>query len=85
MVIFSQTISTDIPEGVMGTDLSVIQSKHEDVDIGSYPFLRNGKTGTSLVVRHNERKFIEMVLIDLRDLITKLGGIAEEDEVGKGR
>ncbi len=82
-VTLSCTISTDVPEGIIGTDLGLLQSKYEDVEIGSYPFLRNGKTGTSLVVRHSDRNFIEMVLIDLRELITKLGGVTEEDEVKK--
>ncbi|HYD97970.1 MAG TPA: competence/damage-inducible protein A [Alphaproteobacteria bacterium] len=38
-------------EGMVATALGEIAAGHPDLDIGSYPFLRAGKIGTSLVLR----------------------------------
>jgi molybdenum cofactor synthesis domain-containing protein len=49
--ISSKTLSVFITEGYIAEQLTKIQQQHPDVEIGSYPFIRDGRLGTSLVVR----------------------------------
>ena len=70
----SSSISTDLGEGLIGDGLSEIQAKHPEVEIGSYPFLREGIQGTSLVVRHIDEGVIGIVLNELQLLISNYEG-----------
>ena len=65
----SRSISTHIGEGVIGTDLERLQSKFREVEIGSYPFSIDGKTGTSLVARHTDRKLLDIVVKEFKLMI----------------
>ncbi len=47
----SKTISIFITEGFLAEGLTEIQEQFTDVEIGSYPFIKNGRLGTSLVCR----------------------------------
>lgn len=47
----SRTVSAYITEGVIAVALGQIQQANAEVEIGSYPFMKDGKLGTSLVVR----------------------------------
>ena len=48
---FSRTLSAFITEGVIAEKLTAIQSHCPEVEIGSYPFIKNQRLGTSLVSR----------------------------------
>src|SRR5690606_13250700 len=48
-IMHSTSVSTYLTEGTFATALEQIQNKYPDVEIGSYPFLAEGKYGTSLV------------------------------------
>jgi molybdenum cofactor synthesis domain-containing protein len=50
-VVQSRTITVLCPEGDMAKPLAEIQAAHPTVEIGSYPFMRQGSFGTSLVLR----------------------------------
>ncbi len=47
----SRSVGGYIPEGTIAKVLAEIQGDFPETDIGSYPFLREGKLGTTLVVR----------------------------------
>jgi molybdenum cofactor synthesis domain-containing protein len=47
----SSTISAYVTEGTIAAELTATQLRFPDVEIGSYPFIRDGKLGTSLVAR----------------------------------
>lgn len=47
----SRSVGGYIPEGTIAKVLAEIQGDFPATDIGSYPFLREGKLGTTLVVR----------------------------------
>ena len=68
-----------IPEGVVAQPLGEVQENHPDVEIGSYPFVRHGKIGTSLVARSQDEKKLDTVAQAIRDLIGDLGGEPMED------
>lgn len=50
-VVVSKTITVFCPEGEIAKPLGEIQARHPTVEIGSYPFMRQERFGTSLVLR----------------------------------
>jgi molybdenum cofactor synthesis domain-containing protein len=69
----SRSIAAYIGEGKLGDELGRIQDRHPDVEIGSYPFVRDGKFGTSLVARHTEADAIDAVIVEICDLVRHHG------------
>ncbi len=47
----SRTLSIFLTEGLIAEGLTEIQNRFPDVEIGSYPFIKSGRLGTSLVCR----------------------------------
>jgi molybdenum cofactor synthesis domain-containing protein len=47
----SRTINVELAEGVMAADLAAIQSANPALEIGSYPFMRQGRPGAAIVLR----------------------------------
>lgn len=67
-------IHTYLTEGQFASDLAAIQSKHQNTEIGSYPFIHNKKLGTTLVVRSIDYKAIDLTRKDIEDMIKDKGG-----------
>ena len=70
-VVRSRTITVVCPEGDMAKALAAIQAAHPTVEIGSYPFMRQGSFGTSLVLRSVDEDAItsaaDAILAEVRD------------------
>lgn len=77
--VISRTITVFLPEGVMAEPLGRLQNRHPDAEIGSYPFVRQGKFGTSLVIRSTDAAVINRVAEELRRIILDKGGEPMED------
>ena len=75
----SRTISATITEGYIAAELGAIQADYANVEIGSYPFIRDGKLGVSLVSRSTDLKALEEVTQQLRTLIHKHNAQILED------
>lgn len=74
----SITVSTYLTEGTIAAQLTAIQNAFPDVEIGSYPFVRDSKLGTSLVSRHEDNALLEKVKERLIEMVRGFGGeIAE--------
>ena len=67
----SRTVSASITEGYIAQELSAIQEAFPAVEIGSYPFIRDGKLGVSLVSRGTDADTLEQVVVAIRALVTK--------------
>ncbi len=78
-VVLSAAIAAYIPEGVMAEHLRGLQDKYTDIEIGSYPFVRDGKLGVSVVLRGAEGGRLDAAAEDLRTLIRSLGAEPVED------
>jgi molybdopterin-biosynthesis enzyme MoeA-like protein len=76
----SKTISAYITEGVIAEKLTEVQNDFPDVEIGSYPFIRHGKLGTSLVSRSTNAALLETCYNALK---TMLIGFTKEIEEGE--
>jgi molybdenum cofactor synthesis domain-containing protein len=72
--ILSASVDAYLREGDFAEALEAIQRKHPDVEIGSYPFNRDGKLGASLVARGTDRALLGSVISEIVAAITALGG-----------
>lgn len=71
--VLSKTVSGTATEGQIATELTTIQAAHEDVEIGSYPFIKNGQLGVSLVMRGLEMGAIDAVVEKVTALLKAHG------------
>ena len=53
--ILSKTISVSAVESEIAAPLEEVQTKFNNVEIGSYPFFKSGKVGVSIVIRSTEK------------------------------
>jgi molybdenum cofactor synthesis domain-containing protein len=74
----SRTLTVRLGEGTVAAGLRELQQRHADVQMGSYPFYRDGVYGTDLVLRATDPARLEAALEDLRRLVAGLGGEAVE-------
>ena len=58
-IILSHTISLRTVESEIAKQLGEVQVKNKDVEIGSYPFFKEGKLGVSIVLRSEDQSKID--------------------------
>jgi molybdenum cofactor synthesis domain-containing protein len=71
--ITSAGVDVYLRESDFATALEDIQSRHAAVEVGSYPFSRDGRFGATLVVRGTDPALIERVLEEIVAAMTALG------------
>ena len=69
--IISETISLRTVESEISVPLEKVQNKFKAVEIGSYPFFKQGTLGVSLVIRSNKSKLIEKCKKEIMIFINK--------------
>ena len=69
--ILSKTLSLRTVESEISVSLSEVQNKYVNVDIGSYPFFKQGKIGVSIVMRSTEEDLINLCYKDIKNFIKK--------------
>ena len=69
----SITIVAYIGEGVLAGGLGVVQEAHAAVEIGSYPFFREGALGSALVLRGTDQAGLEAAAEAVREMVRGLG------------
>ena len=72
--ILSGSVDTYLREGDFAEVLEEIQKRHPTVEIGSYPFNRDGRFGATLVARGTDRALLAKVVEEIAAAMTKLGG-----------
>ncbi|MGQ9369590.1 competence/damage-inducible protein A [Azospirillum sp. ST 5-10] len=72
--IHARTVSCELAEGRIAADLAALQERNPDVEIGSYPYFRNGFFGVSLVLRGTDESLLDTVAEDLCAVVRRLGG-----------
>jgi len=76
----SKTLSAFITEGVIAERLTAIQEQCPDVEIGSYPFMRQHRLGTSLVARSTDAAALDAAYARMKDMLLEFTqDVAEED------
>jgi molybdenum cofactor synthesis domain-containing protein len=77
-LMLSRTISCGLAEGAIAADLEAIQDRYEAVEIGSYPYFREGKFGTSLVLRTTDTALLAASGDEVWQMIVSRGGTPVE-------
>lgn len=72
--VLSKTVSTNLGEGIVAQPLGKIQARYPDVEIGSYPYFKEGQAGVSLVARGLDEEELNLCLESLKEMIESLGG-----------
>ena len=68
----SKSIDVFMPESVVAGKLSKIQDNFSNVEIGSYPFNKEGKFGTSLVMRSADLQALDSCEHEITAMVKKL-------------
>lgn len=71
-VIQSQTLEVMMGESKIAISFEELQNKYKEVDMGSYPFTKNGIHGTALVLRSSNYNLLEKAFIELETVINSL-------------
>jgi len=72
--ILSCSLTASVQEGRVAADLGALQQRYPDIDIGSYPFNRDGRFATRLVLRGTDRQQLAAASDELEGIVAKLGG-----------
>jgi molybdenum cofactor synthesis domain-containing protein len=72
-VVHSRTLTVFCPEGEIAAPLSRIQADHPGLEIGSYPFMRQDRFGTSLVFRGTDQAEIGRAVEALLEVARERG------------
>jgi molybdenum cofactor synthesis domain-containing protein len=70
--VLSRTVSAFATESAIATPLAAVQDAHPRVEIGSYPFVRAGRFGTSLVVRSTDRAALDAATAAVASMLRDL-------------
>ncbi|MBL8628331.1 MAG: competence/damage-inducible protein A [Rhodospirillaceae bacterium] len=71
--VYSQSVDGHVREGDIAARLAEIQAEHPAVAVGSYPFMRHDKLGTSIVARGTDKDSIAVVIGKVAETMRKLG------------
>jgi molybdopterin-biosynthesis enzyme MoeA-like protein len=79
----SRAITANVPEGKIAAGLTQLQERYAELEIGSYPFFRQGQVGTTIVLRGFDRLRIDAAAGELEALMVSLGGTPVEETEGE--
>lgn len=74
----SRTVTAYLTEGHIAAPLSALQDRYPHIDIGSYPFYRQDRYGTNLVIRGTDEAALDALRDELRAMVHGLGGETED-------
>lgn len=72
-IIYSRSVTAHLSESQIAKSLFAVQDKYPDIDLGSYPFFRDSKYGTSLVMRGTNLTELDSILDDIKEIIIAAG------------
>jgi molybdenum cofactor synthesis domain-containing protein len=72
--IHTMSVSGTVAESTVAEELAAIANRYPQIDIGSYPWFRQGKYGTSLVTRGTDKDAIKAAADSIFALVAKHNG-----------
>lgn len=72
--LLSRAVSAYLPEGIIAQPLEKIEKDFPGIEAGSYPFQRDGRFGSSLVLRSTDEALLAKATDALKAVIIELGG-----------
>jgi molybdenum cofactor synthesis domain-containing protein len=77
-VIRSHTVRAYTGESSIADALALIQQNHPDADIGSYPFLREDRYGTHIVIRSSDVDLLRRIADAVMEAVQDIGETPED-------
>ncbi|WP_298471713.1 molybdopterin-binding protein [uncultured Erythrobacter sp.] len=71
--LLSETVGSWVPESEVASLLREVEEAHDDCQIGSYPFFREGKVGANFVIRSTKQEIIQSAVDSLTDGLATSG------------
>lgn len=71
-VIQSRTVISSLRESMIAESLGDIQEQYPSVDVGSYPYFKDGELGVNIVLRSDEIDLLSCAEKDVIDMINRL-------------
>ena len=71
-IIQSKTLEVMLGESKIAISFEELQNKYKEVEMGSYPFTRNGNHGTALVLRSANYESLDNAFAELEIVINGL-------------
>jgi molybdenum cofactor synthesis domain-containing protein len=68
----ARTLVIGLGEGTVAEEFGALQKRYPEVDMGSYPFVRNNSFGTSLVLRSADTARLDAAFEELKTYIASL-------------
>ena len=78
--IISRSIDVYVSESLIAAGFSALQDKYPQIEMGSYPFRRRDRWGTTLALRGDDPELIEQALSELYQF---LASVTQSDNVTK--
>ncbi|HMO47601.1 MAG TPA: molybdopterin-binding protein [Rubrivivax sp.] len=82
VVVRSRSVTAFVSEGQIARGLGEVQDRFARVDIGSYPFQRQERFGTTLVMRGSDEAELDAALAEVVALIHSLGAQPQDIQQG---
>ncbi len=79
-VVRSRSVTAYLGESQLASALTDIQAQYPDLELGSYPFYRSERYGTTLVMRGTSATNLERMFEEIRNAIITAGGQPMEAE-----
>jgi molybdenum cofactor synthesis domain-containing protein len=70
-----RSVGCELAESLLAEPLGAIQAAHPEIDIGSYPWFRQGRAGVSLVARGTDTDALDAAIRDIARMVTGFGGV----------
>ncbi len=70
----ARAVHVHLPEGAIAEALGEVQERYPDIDIGSYPAMRQRRFGVSVVLRGTDGALLDRALAEVREALVALGG-----------
>jgi molybdenum cofactor synthesis domain-containing protein len=81
-VVRSRSVTAHLGESQIAEALRAIQARHPSIDLGSYPFFRADRYGTTLVMRGTDEAGLEAMLQEVCGAIVACGVTPEDIQRG---
>lgn len=75
----SRAVAVLMGEGDIARPLGELQERFQTLEIGSYPFVRKGKFGTTLVLRGTDQGEVNAAADELKSILQALGATPEDE------
>ena len=80
----SRAISCAVGEGDLSAGLGAIQTDFPDLALGSYPFVRGGRFGSSVVIRGTDPARLDAARMAVHAMVRALGGTPRDEDTAAG-